>query len=154
MYLTGNGNPPLVLGGGDPTLDYPFLGAGIAYPQSTASLTFAGDYGFSITQQNGTETDGNGQFTADSSAHSLSGIVDINSALNPTLGTTFIDSFTAPGANGRFSGTLFNSAITVEYYMIDSSHGFFVETDLVTLPSNQVSFGYYAARTPVCAGCP
>ena len=35
-------------------------------------------------------------------------------------------------------------------------HGFFVETDLVnsTAPSAVVSFGYCAARTPVCTGCP
>jgi hypothetical protein len=49
----------------------------------------------------------------------------------------------------------------VNYYFIDADHGFFVETDLLnsippTTPptaSAQVSFGYYAARTPVCTGC-
>ena len=48
------------------------------------------------------------------------------------------------------SGNLFD----VDYYFIDQNHGFWVETDLVTgingnPGSGQVSFGYYAARTPV-----
>jgi hypothetical protein len=39
----------------------------------------------------------------------------------------------------------------------DPTHGFFIETDLVTQgaqQNGQVSLGYYAARTPVCDGCP
>jgi len=46
--------------------------------------------------------------------------------------------------------------MTVNYYYIDPGHGFWVETDLVnpTSPSGQASLGYYAARTPVCDGCP
>ena len=47
------------------------------------------------------------------------------------------------------------SPFAVDYYIIDPSHGFFVETDLVNPNSSSgvVSFGYYAARTPVCATC-
>ncbi len=64
FYLTGNGNPPLVLDAGDPTFNYPSVGTGTAYLRSSASLTFGGKYGFSITQQNGfLEADGTGQIT-------------------------------------------------------------------------------------------
>jgi hypothetical protein len=51
FYLTGNGNPPLVLEAGDSR--YPSLGAGIAYPQSSGPLTISGDYGMNLAQQNG-----------------------------------------------------------------------------------------------------
>lgn len=154
FYLTGNGNPPLVFYGGDLSNNYPSLGTGIAYPQATGPLTFGGNYGFSFTQQNGGEGDGTGQMTATPTTGALSEIVDINSGFNPTFDSSFNDTFQAPLANGRFAGTLFNSAISVEYYIIDPSKGFFVETDLVNPGSGQVSFGYFAARTPVCAGCP
>ena len=159
LYLTGNGNPPLVLVGVDP--NYLAVGAGIAYPQSGAPFTFSGDYGFSFTQQNGTENDGTGVLTADSSTNALSGTVDANTAFNPTANNPITGTFGTPDSTGRFSGS-FSSAIfdfspfATEYYAIDSNHGFFVETDLVnsTAPSAVVSFGYYAARTPVCTGCP
>jgi hypothetical protein len=159
LYLTGNGNPPLVLVGVDP--NYSAVGAGIAYPQSAAPFTFSGDYGFSFTQQNGTENDGTGVLTANSSTNALSGTVDANTAFNPTANNPITGTFGTPDSTGRFSGS-FSSAIfdfspfATEYYAIDSNHGFFVETDLVnsTAPSAVVSFGYYAARTPVCTGCP
>jgi hypothetical protein len=159
FYLTGNGNPPLVLVGVDP--NYSSLGAGIAYPQSAGPFTLAGDYGFSFTQQNGTENDGTGVMTANSSANTLAGTVDANSAFNPTSNTPITGTFGTPASNGRFPGTfagpIFDfSPFATEYYAIDSSHGFFLETDLVNsaAPSAVVSFGYYAARTPVCDGCP
>jgi hypothetical protein len=49
-----------------------------------------------------------------------------------------------------------NNQFAADGYIVDPGHVFFVETDLVnsTLPSGQVSFGYYAARTPLCASCP
>ncbi len=151
LYLTGNGNPPLFLDSGG--INYPSLGAGIAYPQSASSLTFNGDYGFSFTQQNGSETDGTGQMTASVAAHTVSGVADFNSGFALSAGQTFNDTFVSPDSNGRFAGTLFDSTIAVEYYIIDANHGFFVETDLVNPGSGQVSFGYYAARTPVCSSC-
>jgi hypothetical protein len=48
------------------------------------------------------------------------------------------------------------TGINVDYYFIDSSHGFLIETDLndPINPSSSVAFGYFAARTPVCQGCP
>ncbi len=166
FYLTGNGNPPLVLEGGDTA--YPSLGAGIAYPQN-APLTFSGDYAFSFTQQNGTENDGTAQMNANPQAMpSLSGNADLNLDFSANLGQPFNGSFSAPGSIGVFQGTLvgnnsvvsssvFNPQIAGDYYIIDAGHGFFVETDLVTQgaqQNGQVSIGYYAARTPLCAGCP
>jgi len=160
LYLTGNGNPPLVLDAGDFNINrnYPSLGVGIAYPQSSGPLTFGGEYGFSFTQSNnGSENDGSGQMTANSATGVLSEIADINVAFGPTFSNSFTDSFSVPPpSNGVFPGTMFNSSAAMDYYIIDPSHGFFIETDLVNpnSPTGVVSFGYYAARTPVCTGCP
>jgi hypothetical protein len=165
FYLTGNGNPALVLDGSDTSgaINYPSVGAGIAYPQSAGPFTFGGDYGFSFTQQNGTENDGTGAMTANPAANTLSGVVDANSGFNPTSNNSLSGTFGTPAAaaNGRFPGTFSSpifdfSPFAMDYYAIDSNHGFFIETDLVnpTAPSAVVTFGYYAARTAVCAGCP
>jgi len=161
FYLTGNGNPVLFLDASDNNFNYPSLGVGIAYPQAPAPLTFGGDYGFSFTQQNGSENDGTGQMNADSTAGTLSGIADNNSAFTTTFNNPISGTFAPPAANGLFAGTLSGTAFdfspfAVDYYIVDPTQGFFVETDLVNpnAPSGVVSFGYYAARTPVCAGCP
>ncbi len=169
FYLTGNGNPPLILEGG--TTAYPSLGAGIAYPQ-TGTAAFNGDYGFSFTQQNGSENDGTAQLNANAAnTPPISGLVDANLGGGSSQDNGFLGTFNSPTSNVPFSGTLYadpnaqNSnvfpaaptpAMAVDYYFIDPEHGFWIETDLVN-PSpgtGQVSFGYYAARTPVCAGCP
>jgi len=173
FYLTGNGNPPLVLAAGDTQapIHYPSVGAGIAYPQSTATSAFSGDYGFSFTQVNSSgENDGTAQMNVNPTATppSLAGFADVNIAFGANQDQPFTGGFSAPASNGLFQGTLvgtnnntvssvvFTPQIAVDYYIIDPGHGFFVETDLVNsnLPSGQVSFGYYGARTPVCAGCP
>lgn len=161
FYLTGNGNPVLFLDASDTSLNYPSLGAGIAYPQSAGPFTFAGKYGVSFTQQNGSENDGTGQITAASTAGTLSGVVDNNSAFTTTFDSPISGTFAAPGSNGLSAGTLSGtpfdfSPFAVDYYIIDPTQGFFVETDLVNPndPSGVVSFGYEAVRTPVCAGCP
>ena len=168
FYLTGNGNPSLVLEGGD--LHYPSLGAGIAYPQ-TAPLTFSGDYGLSFVQVNSSgENDGTAQMNATPTPPSLSGVADFNLAFSSNTDQPFSGGFSSPASNGLFPGTLvgtnnsivnsvvFTPQIGVDYYIIDPGHGFFVETDLVnaTPPEQQgqVSFGYYATRTPLCDGCP
>jgi hypothetical protein len=161
FYLTGNGNPPLVLDGSDGIFNYPSLGTGVAYPQSAADLTFSGRYGFSFVQQNGGENDGTGQMTSTPSTGTLSGFADNNSGFNPTFNNPISGTFAPPASNGIFAGTLNGQAFeffpfTADFYVIDSSHGFFIETDLVNPNSatGVVSLGYYAARTPVCAGCP
>ena len=160
FYQTGNGNPALVLASANNDQITPlFLGAGIAYPQS-AVLSFSGDYGFSFTQQNGSENDGTGWMTAaggafsgnaDSTAETPSDTVAGNHSFTGTFSTT-----------GCFVGTLSNGCIGADFlsgipfngtpfpadvFMIDPAHGFFEEKDLVTLPSGQVTFGYYATRT-------
>lgn len=153
FYLTGNGNPPLVLDSGDGTGNYPSVGSGIAYPRST-QLSLSGGYGFSIVQENGNENDGTGQFAADASTKTVSGSFDMNYGFTAAFNNAFSNTFQAPDSQGRVVGTLFNSANPVVYYPIDPAHGFVVETDLVNPGSGQVSFGYYGTRTPVCDGCP
>jgi hypothetical protein len=160
FYQTGNGNPALIIATANNNLGVAgggalFVGRGIAYPQSAAPLTFGGKYGLSITQQNGSENDDSGQMTADPTAQTLAGSLDFYKFDDPT----FTGAFASPDPNGRFAGILSGvlSGIEVEYYVIDPGRGFFVETDLVNpnaTTNGQVSFGYYAARTPVCDGCP
>lgn len=153
FYLTGNGNPPLVLDAGDGTGNYPSVGSGIAYPRA-AQRALSGDYGFNLVQENGNENDGTGQFTANATGQTVSGIFDMNYGFTAAFNNALTGTFQAPDAQGRFAGTLFNSANPVVYYPIDAAHGFVVETDLVNPGSGQVSLGYYATRTPVCDGCP
>ncbi|MGA7078307.1 MAG: hypothetical protein WBQ43_03855 [Terriglobales bacterium] len=181
FYLTnptGTGEA-LVLGMGDS--HYPSLGTGVAYPQSTASATFAGDYGLSFAQEaNGTETDGSGQMIVDQtptvvlpdclSPVQICGLADASQGVGQ--GNSFLGTFNSPSA-APFLGTLDANAnapqgvpagvfppvgtgvpMTVDYYFIDPTQGFFIETDLVTQATTQVSFGYYSVRAPLCTGCP
>ncbi len=167
FYLTGSGVPPLVLAGGDS--HYPSLGTGIAYPQSNASGAFNGSYGFSFLQQNGGENDGTAQMNVNSASAppSISGLADANLGGGASQDNGFLGTFSSPTSAAPFAGTLyadpnalngnvFSPPIAGNYYFIDQQHGFFVETDLVSPDpgSAQVSLGYYAARTPVCDGCP
>jgi hypothetical protein len=160
FYLTGNGNPVPFLDASDKSFNYPSVGTGIAYPQAPAPFTFAGPYGLSFTQQNGSENDGTGQITAIPSSATLSGTVDNNSSFATTFGNPISGTFETPPTSGVFSGTLTGpafdfSTFAVDYYAIDSTQGLSVETDLVNpdSPSGVVSLGYYAIRTPVCAAC-
>jgi len=173
FYLTGNGATALVLDVGN--ANYPFLGAGIAYPQST-SPTFPDPtpnnmYGFSFTQQNGSEYDGTAQMTANPSAAppSLSGIADNNVGADQPFSGTFTPPppgcYVGPLSDGCFAGTFSNVdksgafigapsngntyAFTADFYIIDADHGFFVENDLLRQQTPQVSFGYYACRNSV-----
>jgi hypothetical protein len=160
FYQTGNGNPALVLASANDDQATPlFLGAGIAYPQST-SLTFGGDYGFSFTQQNGTENDGTAGMNAASGVFtgSADSIAATPGDTNPT-DHSFSGTYNPPGcfvgtlSDGCFTGVFStgsafnNTPFTTDFYIIDPNHGFFVETDLVSGPTGQVSFGYYAAQT-------
>jgi len=177
FYLTGNASGPaaLIMAAGDltnnPKLHYPSIGTGIAYPQSSATPGISGPYGLSFTQVGSSgENDGTGQMTANATSQTLSGFADssINAGLPSLPDQSFGGTFNSP-ADLPFSGVLENvnqsSAFTVgnngsqfpvDYYFIDPEHGFFVETDLVSPSpgSAQVSFGYYAGRTPLCQGCP
>jgi hypothetical protein len=172
FYLTDDTNPApaLVLDGEYQVAQnfYPSVGSGIAYPQSTAAPVFTGDYGFSFTQQNGSENDGTAQMNANAAnMPAVSGIADASVGQD----NGFLGTFNSPTSNFPFPGTLYADPnatnqnvfplapappMAIDYYLIDPEHGFFIETDLVnsTVPSGQVSFGYYAARTPLCTGCP
>ena len=164
FYLTGNGNPALVLAVGETS--FPFLGTGIAYPQSASAPTFSGSYGLSFTQQLGpVEFDGTGEMTVASPA--LSGAADVGPTVDQGFSGTF-SSQNCSGVTGCFPGSFSNAAgnsgsssafqgnnvsnpnapvaFNADFYMIDSSHGFFAETDLLT--QEQVTFGYFATSTP------
>jgi hypothetical protein len=171
FYLTGmsgEGHPAaLVLAAGDTSVGsvyYPSIGTGIAYQQSTAAPVFFGDYGLSFAQQNGTENDGTGQMNVNpANTPPLSGVAD---ASNDGQDNDFLGTFSGPTSNVPFSGNLyanpdstananaFSVPIAVDYYYVDQDHGFWIETDLVSAFSGQVSLGYYATRTSLCSGCP
>jgi hypothetical protein len=132
---------------------------------------FTGPYGFSFAQENGSENDGTAQMNANpTGTPQVSGLADANLAGSASQDNAFLGTFNNPTSSVPFSGALyanpnppggagsnvFPSPMAVDYYVIDPDHGFWIETDLVnaTPPSGQVSLGYYAARTPVCTGCP
>jgi hypothetical protein len=152
LYLTSPGAPALVLHAGGEELFTPAIGTGIAYPQGSPPFSFNGRYATSFTQQNGVENDGTGQMTAQPASNppSLSGAVD-DSASGVGTPTPLTDTFALPDTNGDFTGSFLGS--NVAYYLVDSGHGFFAETDLVNPGSGQVAVGYFEVRTPVCDGC-
>jgi hypothetical protein len=175
FYLTGDSNQALLLQAADTDTGeprYPSLGTGIAYLQSGAPPALSGDYALSFTQQSSSgsiENDGTAQMNVNAAATpQLSGVADVDLDFGTVPGQPFIGGFSTPASDGFVPGTLvatspttsavFNPQIAVDYYAIDASHGFFVETDLVTAgaaQNGQVSLGYYSARSPVCAsGCP
>jgi len=152
FFLTSPGGPALVLHAGGEELFTPSIGTGIAYPQGTPPFSFSGRFGASFTQQNGSENDGTGQMSAQPSANppSLSGVVN-DSASGIETAIPLTDTFVIPDSKGHFTGTFLGS--NTAYYLIDSAHGFFVETDLVNPGSGQVGIGYFEVRTPVCDTC-
>lgn len=167
LYLTAPagtpGAPALVLYSAAANQLYPALGIGIAYPQAqpAQSLSF-GDgerYGSLLAQQNGSEIDGSGQFTASSSQGSgtLSGLLDASSSSFPVAPLSLAGVFACPqGAPscpdtfGRYSAaslTVDGSLSPTDYFLIDQDHGFFIETDAPD--SFQVSLGSFAERCDV-----
>lgn len=171
FYLTGLSTGPgepaaLVLTAGG--VNYASFATGVAYQQN-GTAAFNGDYGMNFTQENGSENDGTAQFNANATAQTLAGFADssINANLPNLPDQAIGGNFNSPSASGPFSGTLLNAnqssafniggsstALPVNYYFIDPAHSFWIETDLVTASSGEVSLGYEAARTPVCASCP
>ena len=154
FYLTGGGQPALVLDSAGKDPNFPSLGAGIAYQRAPESRAFSGKYGVSFTQQNGSENDGTGRMTADaSSTPRMSGVVDdTNLGIGNPL--TLTDIFGSADSNGRIDGTFLSFA--ARFYPIDNDHGFVVETDLAdpSVPTGQIALGTYARRSPICDGCP
>ncbi len=159
FYLTGNGNPPLVL---DADASLGALGVGLANPQASPPFSFSGKFGVTFTQSTGPlESDSTGWTVADGSSETLSGIIDSNLSFNPQLDSTLAGTFATPATNGRFTGGLTNpffptpgsapSTIAVAFYSVDPSHVFFIETDSLT--SGELTFGHFAPRVPVCPAC-
>lgn len=179
FYLTSSGNPVLVLDADtEPSLSSGIIGGGVgtglAYP-TTAGASFSGDYGLSFTQNfNGTEGDSTGQICVNGSSvtcpvppgtvgapDTVSGTIDETLGFSPQGPSALTDGFQSSATTGRLTGTLSdnifnNNPLSVAYYLIDSSHGFFVETDGGASGANPgfLTFGYFAGRTPVCQGCP
>jgi hypothetical protein len=160
FYLTGNGNPPLLL---DADASSGALGVGVAHLQAVAPLTFNGKYGLNLIQSSGSlENRGTAQITADGPASSFSGVMDINLAFSAQPNTPLTGVFGTIASNGRSTGGLTNtffptpgttpSTLAVAYYMVDATHIYLIETDSIL--SGELSFGYFAGRTPVCSGCP
>lgn len=160
FYLTGNGNPPLVL---DADANFGAFGVGQASPQAAPPLSFNGTYGLSFLQSSGSlENHGTGQITANGTAETLSGVIDTNLQFSALPNTPLTGTFAAIPDNGRSIGGLTNtffptpgtapSTITVTYYVVDASHVFFLESDSIV--AGELTFGYFAARTPVCSTCP
>jgi hypothetical protein len=160
FYLTGNGNPALVLASGDSSFNFPFLGTGFAYPQSN-TLTFSGAYGLNFTQQNGSESDGTAVMTV--TPPSLSGVADVGPSVDQAFTSTVSSQNCSAVAAGCFAGSFANVAgssafqgnnaanpnapvaFTADFYLIDQNHGFFIENDL--LVQQQVSLGFFATET-------
>ena len=179
FYLTGGGNPVLVLDADtEPTLSGGGVGTGLAYP-STAGANFSGDYGLSFTQNfTGTEGDATGAICVNASSvtcpppggpntppgspNTLAGIVDQTLGFSPLGPNPLTGEFQTSAASGRLTGTLSDTPnfpsnpLSVAFYLIDSGHGFFVETDGGSGQTNPgvLTFGYFASRVPVCQGCP
>jgi hypothetical protein len=160
FYLTGNGNPPLVL---DAETRYGSLGAGAANPQSAGPFSFNGRYGFRFTQGIGPlENDATGQFTASGTAGTFSGAVDTNYDFSALPNTPISGTFASVAGTDRYTGGLTNSffpspgntpnTLAMDFYLVDSGHGYFIETD--SLASGELTLGYFVTRNPACPNCP
>ena len=67
---------------------------------------------------------------------------------------SLLDSFTPPADKfGRISGTFLNVSGSlgpfVDYFLVDTNHAVFIETDLISRSSNQVALGYFAKACDV-----
>ena len=160
FYLTGNGNAPLVL---DAESTFGSVGIGAAQPQAAAApFTFNGKYGLQLSQSNAqNENDGTAQITASETSGTLFGFIDSSVKFFAYSDFPISGSF-VPALNGRFTGDLTNSNFTaptggppntigVAFYLIDSAHGYVIETDSST--SGELSLGYFAARIALCSSC-
>jgi hypothetical protein len=140
-----------------------FSGSGAAYHQASPPFSFNGKYGLFFTQgTSGGEIDATAQVGADAGNGTLSGVVDTNLPLSPQPNTSLSGTFGAVSSSGRSAGALTNTffpslgatpnTLAIDYYLIDSGHGYFIETD--SLSQGVLTLGYFAARTPMCPTCP
>jgi hypothetical protein len=159
FYLTGNGNPPLILDEDDngSSLAVGSIGIGFAHPQAASPYSFNGDFGVRFAQSNETaENTATGSVVANGSAGTLSGTIDTNVLFVPQPNLPFTGSFGPIPTTGRFTGTLNDPilstpAFPAAFYPVNSSEILFIETDLLT--SGISTFGYFEVRTPVCPTC-
>ena len=163
FYLTGNGNPALVLEFDSAALA---VGAGMAYAQPSPPLQPSGDYGlyaFTVNDKSKpAASDVSGQMTMTldptTNVSAATGLLD-DSHL---FGFSITGSFSATSTGVDYSGAIdtgvseaqskVQSSIPLDLYLVDDSHGFLVETDSAT--SGSAFLGYFADRTPVCPVCP
>ena len=165
FYLTTKGGPVLMLDADfEPTLSSGLfgggVGTGIAYP-TTAGASLSGPYGAIFTQN---------LVAAESDVVAKFAVIGLDSsgpAGPQTDDTSFTGSFKTTAVSGRLTGTLSDvffandlgtTDLSVSFYPIDSTQGFFVETDLAdssgTPINGDLTLGYYATRTPICETCP
>ena len=164
FYLTGNANPPLVLDADDnpSSSTVGAVGAGLAYPQAAPPFPFNGRYGLKYieTSSTGVPNSATGQITVNGTLGTFAGAVDSDSNFNPGPNTPLTGTFGSIPSNGRVTGTLNNTffpasnanTIAVAFYLVNPTYGFFIETD--SSSSFELSYGYFAMRTPVCPSCP
>lgn len=168
FYLTGNGNPPLLLDADDNSSSSGVgsIGVGLALPQAAAPFSFNGRYGLTFTQElnnSEAENDATGQVVVNGTLDTLTGAIDTDEKFSPGPDTPLSGTFVAIPSNGRFTGTLSNSffpspnptvpnTLAVAFYLVNPGYGFFIETDSST--SGELTLGSFAARTPVCSACP
>lgn len=158
FYLTGNGNPPLVLDADSTSLGSGIsVGTGSAHPQGTSPFLFNGPLAVTFVQSNGStyENDATGQVTVNGNSDTLMGIIDTNLSTTPSPNTALSGTFAAP-TTGRFTGTLTNAffttpntTISVAFYPVDANNVFFIETDFSASATS--TLGYFAAKTPLCS---
>ncbi|HLX70916.1 MAG TPA: hypothetical protein VKV04_14920, partial [Verrucomicrobiae bacterium] len=169
FYLTGNGNPILVLDADDNTnsIAVGSIGSGAALAQSVPPFSFNGKYGVELASVNSQSQDtATGQIVANASSSSITeGEIDTNVGFQlsfvpgQTNPTSLSGAFGAPAASGRFTGTLSNTyfpattsgVISGAFYPVTSGLVYFIETDFVS--SGQSTFGFLMSRTPVCPTC-
>lgn len=157
FYLTGNGNPPLVLDADSTSLGSGIsVGTGTAYPQAAPPFSFNGLFGVRFVQSNGSpyENDATGQTNVNGNSNTLTGIIDTNLSTTPSPNTQLTGTFIAP-MSGRFMGTLKNSFFTTPntvipaaFYPVNAGKILFIETDFSI--STESTLGYFEARTPIC----
>jgi hypothetical protein len=164
FYLTGNGNPPLILDAEDNgnSLAFGSIGTGVAHPQSAPPYALNGKYGTESVESSSAFFNTNtGQVTANGESETLTGVVDTTFSFSPDPDTQITGTFGSIPDTGRFTGNLTNSlfftqanstsTIPVAFYPASPDLLFFIETDL--LLSGESTFGSFVIRSPVCTGC-
>ena len=122
--------------------------AGVAYPQTSTTLTSGEGYGFNLTGING--GNGGSSFEEDDIAQfvntsgSLTGIIDFNDqGMGTSYGQTFAAGFTADASiAGRGVMTPTTNSFNLVSYVVDGSTAVFVESD-----SSQLGLGSFGVQT-------